>query len=124
MEQPEYINMNSILHEVRLERQSQDLKWGTQTHPSVDLILQEQGRTGQRMCEEYELPSEDRAKQMCDIHSERGDLTWAHIAVEEMSEVVAAKDDSQRREELVQLAAIVVAWIESIDRNTKDENNS
>ena len=53
-----------------------------------------------------------------------GNCTWAHIAVEEMAEAVEAATDAAQgrgvlaalRKELVQLAAVIVAWIEAIDR--------
>lgn len=106
--------MKSVLEEIAKERQRQDDKWGEQNHPSVDHKLKARGP--ERLCEEYEIPSESRAKFMCDLADERKELTWAHIAVEELSEVVAAPDEQKRREELVQLAAVVVAWIERIDR--------
>lgn len=93
--------------------------WGDQDHLDVDQDLL--GRP-QRMCERYEIPSEDRAKQLIRFARERGDLTWAHIAVEELSEAVEAfarEDRAQGRTELVQLAAVIVSWIESIDRRPR-----
>jgi hypothetical protein len=64
----------------------------------------------------YGLPTTVDAQAACDQAHARGELTWAHVAVEELCESVDAPDDVQRREELVQLAAVCVAWIESIDR--------
>ena len=81
-------------------------------------MLHYQGRHGARMCEEYEIPSETRAKQICETMHDRGEMTWGHIAVEELSEVISAKNDDERRKELIQLAAVTIAWIESIDRMT------
>lgn len=46
-------------------------------------------------------------------------LTWTDIALEEFCEAVEAPDDEQRRKELVQLAAVVFAWIEDIDKRSK-----
>jgi hypothetical protein len=108
----------SVLREVAAERVRQDAKWGQQNHPSVDQTLARRrgGCTQERMCEEYEIPSEDRAKQKCENATANGTVTYAHIAVEEMSEAVSAKYDTARRVELVQLAAVVVGWIEAIDR--------
>ncbi len=109
-----------ILDEIHVEMIKQDEKWGTQSHPSVDQVLlnREGSCTPERMCEEYEIPSENRAKQMCDIHAKRGDLTWAHITIEELSEAVSAKDDTERRKELIQLAAVVTQWINDIDNKS------
>ena len=111
--------MENIFEEIRIERQKQNEKWGEQNHPCLDQVLLKRkgGCSPQRMCEEYEIPSESRAKHKCDTESNRGKLTYAHIAIEEMSEVVSTFDIHKRREELVQLTAVCVAWIEKIDRD-------
>ena len=112
----------SIYDEIQAERVRQDAKWGEQNHPSADRVLIERkgGCSPERMCENYELPNEARAKWLCQEHERRGDISWPHIAVEEMSEAVAAFADGSEiagRVELVQLAAVIVGWIECIDRN-------
>lgn len=111
--------MKNIIEEIQNEVIRQHEKWGQQNHPSLDQILL--GRPGsctpQRMCEEYEIPTESRAKQKCDIASNRKGITWGHIAVEELSEVISAFNSKARREELIQLAAVCISWIDSIDRN-------
>jgi hypothetical protein len=104
-----------VIEEIKEERKRQDAKWGVQNHPCLDLGLL--NRSPERMCEEYEIPTESRAKQLCDRSFLVGSGTFAHIAVEEMSEVVSAFDIHKRREELIQLAAVCVAWIEKIDRD-------
>jgi hypothetical protein len=111
--------MEKIFDEVRIERQKQEAKWGEQNHACLDVLLLERdgGCSPQRMCEEYEIPSEQRAQQMCDNSFALGRGTYAHIAVEELSEVVSAFDTHKRREELIQLTAVCVAWIEKIDRD-------
>lgn len=108
--------MKSIFEEIAIERIKQEAKWGQQNHPILDPILIERG--GQRMCEEYEIPSEDRARQMCEIHANRGDLTYTHILIEEISELASCGSDVvELRKELIQSAAVLVAMIESLDRN-------
>ena len=102
--------------EIMQERDRQDKKWGEQNHPSVDQVLFNRGASADRMCDEYEIPTEVRAKALLEMRMQRGALTFAHIAVEELSEVVAASNDVDRREELVQLAAVAIQWIEAIDR--------
>lgn len=74
------------------------------------------------MTEEYEIPSEQRAQFLCDLHAGSGNLTYAHIALEEFCEVVSEFDAVKRRNELVQLAAVTVAWIEKIDRDLAATN--
>ena len=112
--------MLGIAREFVGERLKQDEKWGPQDHPGLDQILlnRENGCTPQRMCEEYEIPTENRAKQKCERAFDQGEGTWAHIVLEEFSEVVSQFDEEKQREELVQLGACVMAWIESIDRRT------
>ena len=111
--------MENILQEIRTERQRQDAKWGIQNKPCLDPVLpyREGGCTPQRMCEEYEIPTEERAKYMCDTAANNKTLTYAHIAIEELSEVVSTFDVIERRKELIQLAAVCVAWLEKIDRD-------
>lgn len=111
--------MENIFEEIRIERQKQNEKWGEQNHACLDVVLLNRNRKAspERMCEEYEIPSENRAKQNCDNSFSQGRGTYAHIAVEEISEVISAFDIHKRREELIQLTAVCVAWIEKIDRN-------
>ena len=111
------MSYNGIINDVLNETERQNQKWGIQGHPCLDstLLNRKDGCSSDRMCEEYEIPSEDRAKQLCNIRSNRRDLTWGHIAVEELSEVISEFDINKRRAELVQLAAVCVNWIKSID---------
>jgi hypothetical protein len=104
----------TVFDEIQAERARQDAKWGQQDHPSIPPILADRHPT--RWCEEYEIPTEERAKFMCQTAAKRGECTFTHIAVEELSEAVECKDDAERRGELVQLAAVIVQWIQAIDR--------
>ena len=116
--------MEKIIEEIKTERKNQENKWGEQNHPCLDQLLlnREGGCTPQRMCEEYEIPSEHRAKFLCDNSFKFNRGTYAHIAIEEMSEVVSAFDIHKRRQEIIQLAAVCVAWVEKIDRDIEKEN--
>lgn len=110
--------MNNILEEIKKERIKQDLKWGEQNWPILDPVLLD--RDSVRMCEEYEIPSEARAKQILDIHANRGDLTYMHILIEEISEAASCGVNIENlRKELIQCAAVTVAMIESLDRNKR-----
>jgi len=110
----------SVLDEIAAERARQDAKWGEQNHPSLDPVLLNRpgGCTPERMAEHYEIPTEARAKFLCQTNAERGTCTYAHILIEEVAEAIAAGVTSEAalRAELVQTAAVVVAWIEKIDR--------
>ncbi|WP_410221916.1 hypothetical protein [Pedobacter sp.] len=108
--------MENILQEIKNERLRQDAKWGQQDHPILDPVLLD--RTPKRMCEEYGLPSENVAKQLCEAAHRGGYLTYMHILVEEVSEAASCGRDTQSlRHELVQVAAVAVAMIESLDRS-------
>ena len=114
----------NVLREVHQERVCQDSKWGVQNHPSLDQVLL--GRPGgcspERMAEEYEICSENRAKFLCEQAFQSGRGTYGHIAIEEMAEVICARDEQSIRAELIQLAAVCVAWVEAIDRRSANAN--
>lgn len=100
------------------EREAQDLKWGEQNHASVDMRLALRSNPAARLALEYEIPTEERAKFNEQTAAKRGETTWAHIAIEELAEAVGCgHDDGKRRVELIQLAAVVFAWIDCIDRH-------
>lgn len=110
-----------ILTEVAAERLRQDEKWGEQNHPLVDELLRD--RPHERMALEYEIPTALRATWNCETAFKRGEGTWLHILVEELSEFMGAAqsahiDPTHARHELVQVAASAIAAIEAIDRNT------
>ena len=106
----------NIYEEIFMERLKQDQKWGEQNHPILDPQLID--RNAQRMAEEYEIPTEARGKQLCEGNFKRGTGTYMHILIEEISESVACmKDTKAMRQELIQSAAVIVAMIESLDRN-------
>jgi len=92
------------------ERLSQELKWGEQNHPQVP---PKHLRSGLGVC------SERSAKFYCESARLDNKMTWAHIAIEELAEVVDAETEEERRAEWVQLAAVCISAIQSIDRNGK-----
>lgn len=101
-------------------------KFGNQLDvPSLDQILL--GRmpaplhvSVERMAQEYEIPTESRAKQLTDHATKKGELTWAHIAVEELAEVIGCMDDEKAmRIELIQLMSVCQRWIHSIEHRDK-----
>jgi malonyl CoA-acyl carrier protein transacylase len=95
-----------VLSEVMQERARQDAKWGEQNHPD--------GTGGQFFKYVAKI-----TREACDAQSASGQITWRHILDEEAAEVCAETDPAKLREELVQVAAVAVAWIEAIDRRSK-----
>lgn len=92
-----------VLIEIADERARQDEKWGEQNHPDG-------------CCKEYYEPLANEARAQADEAAEDGVLTWVAVLLEEVYEAVSETDYKGLREELIQVAAVAAAWVESIDR--------
>lgn len=92
-----------VLECVANERKAQTEKWGTQDWPDG---------TGSSL----RFADADRAKKLCDEAHAAGRVTWRHILEEEVCEALAETDTKKLREELIQVAAVAVQWVEAIDR--------
>lgn len=92
-----------VLAEVGAERGRQNDLWGEQNHPDG---------TG---LEDATLLA-DAARERCDDAFAGGHGTWNYILTEEFMEARAEVDPARLRKELIQTAAVAVAWVESIDR--------
>ncbi|MCX4912840.1 hypothetical protein [Streptomyces sp. NBC_00687] len=95
--------LRRIFDEIRAERARQDERFGEQNHPDG---------TGGR---EWENAA-TMARANCDLATVAGELTWRDIAYEEDAEALAESDPVKLRAELIQAAAVKVAWIEHLDR--------
>lgn len=108
--------MDNILNEIKVERQRQEAKWGQQNHPILHQF--EDDHYKDLVCIAYGIPTEEQAKQMVEIASEHNNLSYMQILIEEVSEAASCqKDIVSLRKELIQVAAVTVAMIESLDRN-------
>lgn len=105
-------NENHIYFQIKEERINQLSKWGVQNHESYEPNVSH----GEAMTKFFNIPSEAEAKKKVDQPTTPDDPTWTAIAIEELAEAVSADNESSLREELIQLAATIVAWIENIDR--------
>lgn len=97
-----------VLIEVSRERERQQAKFGQQNCPDSDPV--NWGRL---------IPPASQAKVVTDARFAAGGGTWADILVEEVAEAHDEADAGavdRLRAELVQVAAVAVAWIEAIDR--------
>jgi len=103
-----------IFDQVSEELDRQLVKWGVQDHPCFDPLLTSPTAVKRNVW--YEMPTEERAKFLCQLAEKKGNLSWTHILVEEVAEAIAEPDESKRRVELIQCIAVLVSWIESIDR--------
>ncbi len=91
-----------VAAEVVLERGRQDELWGEQNHPDG---------TGQQF-----QSLANASRDLCNGAADSGSLSWQLILMEEVCEAFAESDPSRLREELVQVAAVAMGWVEAIDR--------
>lgn len=105
-----------VLQEVNAERVRQGAKWGPQSHRLVPPM--EDGRRPAGVAAYYGVRAEPVAKRFCDDEFRAGRGTYFVILLEEVCEAVEAACESEAaaRAELIQVAAVAVAMIESIDR--------
>jgi hypothetical protein len=92
-----------VYGDIARERNRQEAKWGEQNHPD--------GTGGPGRAEQARIDTLECQRQFAEKTG-----TWLDILQEEVSEAFAEKDPAALRGELVQVAAVVVAWIEAIDR--------
>ena len=102
------LHTSKVLNDVRTERVSQDAKWGIQHHPDGT-------------SEDNKMYA-DLAKQRCEAMVRQDALSWRDILDEEVAEAYAETDPVKLRAELVQVSAVVVAWIEDIDSREEKDN--
>jgi len=95
-------DLGAVLTEVAAERRRQDARWGEQNHPD--------GAGPAHAAEAV------RRRAECEQAAASGQLTWRHILWEEVAEAGAEHEPKHLRDELVQVAAVAVAWIQAIDR--------
>jgi hypothetical protein len=102
-----YINPDTayspVYGAIARERDAQDAKWGEQNHPD--------GTAGAGRRTEAR-----NATLWTNMQAAEKTLCWSDILEEEVAEALAEDDPALLRAELVQVAAVAVAWIEAIDR--------
>ena len=106
---------DGVLSEVRQERTRQEHLWGQQdlptgTGPLTRPLLPLSPAKGKDV--------EDAFRRRTDWATNHGSLTYADVLLEEVFEAMAEVKPSRIREELIQVAASAVKFIESIDRQT------
>jgi thiosulfate/3-mercaptopyruvate sulfurtransferase len=97
--------IDAIAGDIAAERRRQVARWGRQDHPSI-------GPAGT----EPFVPVARAWKAINDARMESGAHSWDAILLEEVFEALTEVDPARRRTELVQVAAVVAAEIEAIDR--------
>lgn len=113
-------NAGGVIVDVITERLAQDERWGQQNHPDMagSEASQESDREMFRQWAENYRQLNDGSLLVPD--PEGRVLDWAGILLEEVYEALAESDPTRLREELIQVAAVAVAWVEAIDRRTSD----
>lgn len=91
------------LGDVLQERFRQELLWGEQNHPN--------GTSAKVFAKKRDL-----MRDLTDARAAKGKVSYLDILFEEVYEAAAEEDPVKLREELVQVAAVTVGWIETIDR--------
>jgi hypothetical protein len=97
-----------VVNEVVSERLHQNEKWGEQNHTD--------GTGGP-----IEIEHAKAAKSLCDTMFRDGKGAWRFILLEEVAEAFAESLPGNLRTELIQVAAVAVAWVEAIDRRLDGE---
>lgn len=91
-----------VLLEVMEERRRQDERFPDQHLPNGTADL-------------GDANAEIQAKARVRANESLGILTWRDILDEEVAEAFAEREPSRLREELIQVAAVAVRWVEDID---------
>lgn len=97
------VSGEGVFGKVIAERDRQLQLWGVQSHPSVH----------PRGARHYLGMGADEAIAITESRADAGSLTWGDIAFEEFAEALDADTQEARIEELIQLAAVIVSWIEA-----------
>ena len=92
---------NEVLDLVSAERASQRKRFGVQYMPN-----------GINVPGDYE--NEVRAKTCNAAREQDGTSTWRSVLIEEVAEACNAQDIRHLEQELIQVAAVAVSWIEAI----------
>lgn len=95
-----------VIDHILGERDRQDEKWG----PAPDNFLDRPDGTGEHRAKDAAF----LAQEMTDQAARAGLLTWALILNEEFREALAESDPEKLYVELIQVAAVAVAWAETI----------
>lgn len=98
------------LGEVEEERRRQDSMWGTERSIPSGTSQGAWGLTAELL------------QRACDNAFANKEGTWVHILQEEVYEVLAEEDPTKLQEELIQVAAVCVAWWEQLEKERIKED--
>lgn len=101
-------DVTKIVRDLANERMRQDKLWGVQNHPNGTGMVGDSDRA-------------DSAKHVCQVMFRNDMGSWRDILHEEVQEAFAEHDPELLRTELIQVAAVALAWVENIDRGGQPE---
>lgn len=102
------VTTENVLLDVATERKAQDAQWGQQDHTNIH---------GEGARRSYASQA-DYWKQVNAARVADDVVSWDGILLEEVYEAISEAGGTSLRDELVQVAAVAVAWIECLDRAT------
>lgn len=105
--------MQRILVDILKERDAQDIKWGEQNHPDTSHGHRVHYNSHLQIAEDWKFRNKHRAQQ--------GTVAWDGILLEEAYEACGETDLERKVAELIQVAAVAVAWVEAIQRRQVGE---
>jgi hypothetical protein len=109
---------HGIFSEVLDERKRQWKKWGDQHWPDRLPPVSVEAPEGD-YTEEYWAFQRDRQRKKVDRGLTAGSTSWTAILLEELYEALAEESWPKKRQELVESAAVIAAWI--ADGDTRPE---
>lgn len=106
--------MEKPIQEVAAERVEQVLKFGIQDLPDgLGYVLDNDGEQDLTI-RHFGRTTEMLGREILDMEP-----SWAGVFLEEVGEAMAARDVPHLREELIQVAAVALAWVAHIDGRSK-----
>lgn len=101
-------DIRTIIRDLAAERMRQDKLWGIQNHMNGTGIPGDKDRA-------------ESAKHVCQVMFRNELGSWRDILHEEVQEAFAEHEPAALRTELIQVAAVALAWVENIDRGGQPE---
>jgi hypothetical protein len=103
-----WVDTNDVLEDLAQERRAQFQQWGEQTIPfgSGSYVFK-------LMCEHYQST--------CQANADAGTVTFADVLLEEVFEALAESDPLKLKDELIDAGAVIVQWIELINKQQKEQ---
>lgn len=107
--------LTAFLQRIVKERANQERKWGIQNHRSFAKGV----KTTVRLARYYKIPAPDEAKELYEKRAKSGRVSWMDILLEEVTELMESSDDDELIEELIQVAAVAIAWAQCVARRRR-----